>query len=420
MSQILKSISHNKIFGTDTRIIVLGLARMADGMGSSFLVVVLPLYIASNQVSGNLHGLSTSFVTGIIIGLFGIVSSICQPFAGRLSDRLGKRRLFVILGLIIFMIANILYSTAHTYVHLLIIRSAQGIGASLTITATIALINELSSNKNRGSNMGFYNSFRLIGFGIGPLASGALLEGSPYNISVIGQVNGFDAAFFLAAIAALVSAILVSIFVHDPESTKPNAEHMIIRIRSQKRGRLLDPIFTLGLATLFMSTGFALVAPIETILNERLSQGAFMFSVQFTALVGSLAIVQPFIGKASDKYGRKIFIVTGLICLVPFTLVQGFVTQSWELIAARGLQGISAAMVFAPALALAGDLAKKGHAGAQLSVLTVAFGLGISLGALISGFMIRFGFAVPFITGAALALLGILLVTTQVPGKSKK
>lgn len=360
-------------------------------------------------------GLSKEMITGIIIGLFGIISSVCQPFTGRLSDKTGKRRMFVILGLVIFMVANFMYTQAHSYIFLLIVRAAQGIGAAFTVTATVALISELSTNDNRGGNMGIYNSFRLIGFGVGPLASGALLEGGPYSIPWVGDINGFTAAFLLASAAALISAILVTIFVHDPQNTHPNSEGIIIRVRSREKGRLLDPIFTLGLATLFMSTGFALLAPIETMLNKRLSQGAFLFSIEFSALVVSLAIIQPFIGKASDKYGRKIFIVAGLISLVPFTLVQGFVTEPWQLIAARGLQGISAALVFAPALALAGDLAEKGHAGAQLSVLTVAFGLGISLGAFVSGFTIRFGFLVPFIAGAALAALGVLLVTTQVP-----
>jgi len=48
------------------------------------------------------------------------------------------------------------------------------------------------------------------------------------------------------------------------------------------------------------------------------------------------------------------------------------------------------AMVFAPALALAGDLARKGQSGTQLSVLTMAFGLGTALGPLASGYLIRY------------------------------
>ena len=404
-----------KILGTDERVVILGLARMADAMGNSFLVVVLPLYIASKNVSGHTLGFSKEMITGIIIGLFGIVSAVLQPFTGKLSDKLGKRRVFVIFGLLLYMVSDFMYTQAHSYISLLAVRIGQGIGAAFTITATVALVSELSQEENRGGNMGIYNSFRLIGFGIGPLASGALIDKGPYNFPLIGEINGFTAAFLLAAVAALISAMLVTFFVRDPNNTKPNAEKMVIHFRSREKGKILDPIFTLGLATFFMCTGFALLAPMETELNQRLSQGAFLFSVEFSALVVSLALIQPLVGKASDKYGRKIFIVAGLICLIPFTLVEGFTVAPWQMITARALQGISAAMVFAPALALAGDLAKKGQAGAQLSVLTVAFGLGISFGAFVSGFTVRFGFVVPFIIGAVLAAIGVLLVSTQVP-----
>lgn len=412
--------SDRKFFGTDRRIIALGVARMADAMGNSFLVVVLPLYIASGEVTGNVLGLSESLITGIVLGLFGLVTSFCQPFAGRLSDRVGKRRLFVIIGLIFFTFANFSYVLADTYLSLLLIRTAQGLAAALTITASIALVSELSFSGSRGGNMGVYNSFRLIGFGIGPLASGALVEAGPYMLPVIGEINGFTAAFIVAAGAALVSTILVALLVRDPEETKPSTESMAIRITSSEPGQLLNPIFTLGLATLIMSTGFALLTSIEPQVNERLSQGPFLFSVEFSMLVGALAVTQPLIGKASDIYGRKIFIVAGLVALVPITLLEGLVTAPWQMIVARALQGVSAAMVFAPALALAGDLAEEGQTGAQLSVLTVSFGLGISFGAIISGYAIRFGFIIPFAIGAVLAAMGAVLVQTQVNSTVKQ
>lgn len=409
---------HSKtIFGTDSRVVILGIARMADALGNSFLIVVLPLYIASGEVDGDFFGLSESLITGIVIGLFGLVSSFLQPLTGRISDKLGKRKLFVLAGLFIFTIANFAYTMAHSYTLLLVIRAVQGFAAALTITATLALVSEVSTSKNRGGNMGVYNAFRLVGFGIGPLGSGALIEYGPYNLPFIGESSGFMVAFILSALAALLSFILVALFVKDPEDTKPNNERMIIRFRSQEPGRFLDPIFTLGIATLFMSMGFALLAPIELEVNERLSQGAFLFSVEFSALIISMAILQPIIGKASDKYGRKIFIVVGLVCLVPIIVLEGLATAPWHMITARSLHGLSAAMVFAPALALAGDLAKKGQVAAQLSILTVAFGLGISLGAFLTGFAIRFGFVVPFIIGAFLAAIGAVLVKTQVPSK---
>lgn len=388
---------------------------MADALGNSFLIVVLPLYIASDTIEGNFFGLKESLITGLILGVFGLITSFSQPFTGRLSGKLGKRKLFVVLGLILFTIANFSYSFADNYALLMIVRITQGIAAAFTITASLALVSELSQNNNRGNNMGIYNSFRLIGFGLGPLGSGLLVENGPYNIPYYGSINGFVASFCVAAAAALLSVILVSLFVSDPENTEPSKRKIKIKIFSTNKDTLFDPIFALALATLVMSFGFSLLAPIEAITNERLSQGAFMFSLEFSALIAALAISQPLIGKASDRYGRRIFIIIGLIGLMPIVLAEGLVTEPWQMITARALQGISAAMVFAPSLALAGDLAEKGQTGSQLSVVTMAFGLGISLGSFVSGYAIRFGYITPFLVGAILAGLGVLIVKSQIP-----
>lgn len=387
---------------------------MADAMGNSFLIVVLPLYIASGGVHGRMLGVSESFITGIILGLFGLVSSVCQPLVGRLSDRAGKRRLFVVIGLTLFTLANLSYTFAHSYVALLAVRTGQGIAAALTITASVALVSELSTRGNRGGNMGVYNSFRLTGFAAGPLASGALVEAGPYALPILGQVDGFTAAFMVAALAAAISTVLVALLVQDPEDLEPTSESVPFRLWAESPDKLLDPVFSLGTATFFMSTGFALLAAIEPAVNERLDQGAFLFAIEFSILVAVLAVAQPIVGKASDRVGRKPFIVAGLVALVPTTFAEGLLYEPWQMMTARGLQGLSAAMVFAPALALAGDMAGKGQSGAQLSVLTVSFGLGISFGAMVSGYTIRFGFVTPFAVGAVLAAVGAVIVQTQV------
>lgn len=390
---------------------------MADAMGNSFLIVVLPLYIASNSVGGEDFGLSTSFITGLVLGLFGLISSFAQPVVGRMSDKAGKRKLFAVAGLFLFAIANAAYTYAHSYLSIVLVRSTQGFAAAFTITSSVALVSEVSKNENRGNNMGIYNTLRLIGFGAGPLLSGILLKNGPYNLPLLGKINGFNTTFILAALGAVISMLLVALFVHD-SNTEKSKDPIIFRILSKEENQWLDPIFALGLATFVMSFGFALLSPIETETNQRLSQGAFTFSIEFSAMIGALAVAQPLIGKASDKYGRRIFILIGLMCLIPFTFFQGLATKPWHLILWRALQGISAAMVFAPALALAGDLAEKGQTAARLAVVTMAFGLGISMGAFVSGYAIRFGYIVPFIVGGIMAALGSLTVWTQVPKKA--
>jgi len=399
-------------FGTDRRVLALAVARMADAMGNSFLIIVLPLYVASETVSGRLFGLPSSVVAGAVLALFGIASSLTQPVAGRLSDRLGTRKGFVLGGLLVFSVANLAFVWATQYWALFALRVVQGTAAAFTITASLALVNEGSRPETRGRHMGVYNSFRLVGFGAGPLLASAVLEMGPFRVPGGGEVTGFEVTFGVAAAAALLSAGLVFLLVEDPDETAPAPRRLAVRVWGEDGG--LDPIFALGLATLVMAACIALLSAIEPEVNARLEQGPVLFAVEFVALIASLAILQPFVGRASDTWGRTPFILVGLVGLVPTTLGQGLVAAPWQMILMRVLQGGAGAMVFAPALALAGDYTAKGQSGAQLSVLTVSFGLGIATGQLTAGFFVQYGFVVPFAVGAGLAVGAVVLVYSQV------
>jgi len=402
-------------FDTDRRVLALAIARMADALGNSFLVIVLPLYVASGIVSGDAFGLSEPMIAGLVLAVFGIASSIAQPFAGRLSDLAGKRRVFVVGGLLVFMASNLGFIWAENYTLLFALRIIQGTAAAFTITASIALVNEVSRMDSRGGNMGVYNSFRLVGFGAGPLLASLIIEGGPYTVPVAeASVTGFEVTFFIAALAAFVSIVLVLSIVEDPENPETADRRFNLAIRDRSGRNTLDPIFALGIATLVMAACVAMLSTLEPQVNDRLDQSPVLFAIEFVALILTLALVQPFVGRLTDHYGRKAFVVYGLIALVPTTLVQGFVVTPVQMIVARALQGVAGACVFAPALALGGDLADSGASGAQLSVLTVSFGLGIAAGQILAGSVVGYGFFVPFLVGALLALVGATIVHSEV------
>lgn len=409
------SPSPNLLLGVDRRVLALALARMADAVGNSFLIIVLPLYVASESVGGTVFGVPSSAVAGVVLALFGIASSVAQPLAGRLSDRLGRRKVLVLAGLLAFGVINVTFAVATAYWHLFVLRVLQGVAAAFTITASLAIVNELSRPESRGGNMGVYNSFRLIGFGAGPLLASVLLETGPFHFPGGLEITGFEATFGVAGGTAFLGVCLVGWLVQDPEGTTPAPRRLALRIWDRSgRGIKLDTIFALGLASLIMATCMALLSAIEPEVNSRLGQGPFLFSVEFVALIASLAALQPMVGRASDRLGRKPFILVGLLGLIPTTLLQGLVGAPWQMIAVRVLQGGAASMIFAPALALAGDHTKRGQSGAQLSVLTVSFGLGIAFGQLLAGFFVPLGFVVPFAVGSVLAAGGVVLVQTQV------
>jgi len=417
------------VLGVDNRVLALATARMADALGNSFLIIVLPLYIASGQITlegivgGELLGfvLTEEFLIGLVLSLFGFLNSFGQPFTGRLSDRTSKRKVYILGGLVVFGVASAAYPFVSSYWAVLLVRAFQGIGAALTVPVTVALVNDYAtSNEERGGNFGVFNTFRLIGFGFGPIVAGAVVTGGFGNERVVTydvfgtMVSGFDAAFSIAVLGAVVSFALVSLLVSDPDDLEADAgDDLSISVRARE-GSGLDPVFVLGVATLFMALTIALYATLQADINARLDQGSTLFGLQFSAVVIANVFFQVPIGRLSDEYGRRPFLLAGFVILAPSVLLQGIVLDPWLMLGARFVQGVAVACVFAPALALAGDLAGKGQSGTQLSVLTMAFGLGVALGPLTSGVLVSYGFAVPFAFGAALALVALVLVLTQV------
>ena len=429
------------MFDTDSRVLTLGLARMADALGNSFLIIVLPLYIASGQIS--LDGLVGAEVAGfvlreetligLVLSLFGLLNSVGQLFTGRLSDRTGKRRAFVLAGLAIFAVGSAIYPLVTSYWAVLGARALQGVGAACTIPATVALVNEYSAtNAERGGNFGVFNTFRLIGFGFGPIVAGIVITGGvateagasasesvvEYALPAVlggGTFSGFTAAFAIAVLGAAVSFALVSLLITDPPRDEGEAaSDLSIAVFDRDDGGF-DPVFVLGIATFFMATTIALFATLEGPVRARLNESTLMFSVQFAAVVIANVLLQVPIGRASDRHGRRPFIVAGFVVLVPAVFAQGVVTTPLAMLAARFVQGIAVALVFAPSLALAGDLAGAGRSGTTLSVLTMAFGLGVAVGPLASGVLYNLGgFGAPFFVGAALSAVALALVYAEV------
>lgn len=391
---------------------------MVDAAGSSFLIQVLPLYIASEAITGSMLGVSDALLTGLVLSLYGLFNSIIQPFAGRASDRAGKRKVFVLVGLAIIMVSTGAFAFVTGGVSLLAIRVLQGVGVALTLPATLALVNEVTTTATRGKAMGVYNAFHLVGYGIGPVIAGVVVSAGPYTLDIASTVvtlGGFDTAFYLAAIIVFGGFMLVTLFVSDPENTSADATtELTIAVLADDNDHLLDSVFTLGIATACMAMGVTLIATIQPAVNARLDQSPTLFGVEFAVFILALLLLQAPVGSGSDRYGRRPFIVWGLVLLVPTTFVQGLVIAPWQMIGARLAQGIAAGLMLAPSLALAGDVAQEGQSGTQLAVLTMAFGLGSALGPLSSGILIRYGYLTPFAFGAVLAAIGAALVYTQV------
>jgi len=184
----------SRLLRTEPEVLALSFARMADALGNSLLIVLLPLYIAE-QPSSWLN-LPTETQVGLVVSLYGFLFAFAQPFAGEATDRVGRRKPFILAGLLLMMGATLGFIFADRYMWIVVLRCLQGLGVAMIIPSVLALITAVTEKRTRGNAMGVYSTFRMVGFATGPLLAGAL------HVYV-----GFDAAFLTGAVFLIIAIL---------------------------------------------------------------------------------------------------------------------------------------------------------------------------------------------------------------------
>ncbi len=385
--------------GVSRPVLALSVARMGDAIGNSILFILIPLYVA--KLPSDVLHFPVPVLVGILLSLYGLVSSAVQPLTGALSDRLGNRRRLIQLGLILMALATLGFVFASQFIYLIGLRAVQGLGVAITIPASMALMAAITKKETRGGSMGVYSMLRMAGFALGPLIGGFL------------QVHvGFNAAFFAGAGFLVIGIILVQLWVKDVEVNNNNGKE---KFRIFDKSLYSAGIISAAVSTFIMANAFSMVTTLENQFNSRLGINAFGFSIAFSSMMIGRLILQVPLGRLSDFIGRKPLILGGLILMAPATGLLGEVTSITQLIILRVIQGVASAAIAAPAFAVVADLSRSGGEGRQMSVITMGFGLGAAIGPLLAGVLAIVFFELPFLTGGLLSLLGAVVVLKFMP-----
>ncbi len=386
--------------GVNRAVVALSAARMADAIGNSILFILIPLYV--DKIPEEFIHFPTPVLVGILISVFGLVTSVFQPIMGALTDRLGRRKILIQTGLAVIGICILLFIFASHFYHLLILRIIQGVAVALTIPPSLALMTSITKKETRGGSMGVYSTFRIVGFSVGPV-TGGLLE----------KNFGFNAAFYAGAGFVLLAILLVHFWVEEVRGEVSESKKRSFKIIDSN---LLSPgILATSFATFLMASAFSMVTTLENQFNSLLDISAVGFGIAFSmVMIGRLMFQIP-LGHYSDKIGRRPLIISGLIMMAISTSLLGVVSTYPELVIVRLAQGIAAAGIAAPAFAVAADLSKSGGEGRQMSIVTMGFGFGIAFGPLISGLLAGVSFELPFLTVGVITAAGAWVVYKYLP-----
>ncbi|MEC3952560.1 MFS transporter [Nocardia sp. CDC153] len=121
-----------------------------------------------------------------IVDLYGLVLGGLLITCGAISDRYGRKRLFLA-GFLLFGLASIVAATATAPAQLIAGRALLGVGGAMVMPSTLSLIrNIFTDDKERTLAIGIWASVAGAGAAIGPLVGGHLVE-----------AFGWSAAFWL-------------------------------------------------------------------------------------------------------------------------------------------------------------------------------------------------------------------------------
>jgi EmrB/QacA subfamily drug resistance transporter len=116
--------------------------------------------------------------------------------------------------------------------------------------------------------------------------------------------------------------------------------------------------------------------------------GMEYFDWVFTIYMLTSSITAILVGKLSDIFGRKIFILIGILIFAVGSLLSGFSGNITQLIIFRGIQGFGGGMCMSISFATVGDLFSPRERGRWQGLLGATFGLASLIGPTLGGFIV--------------------------------
>lgn len=359
------------------------------------LLPTLPLYV---QFVGG-----TKQQIGFVMGAFAIGLLLSRPQLGKIADSRGRKQV-LLLGASVAAIAPLGYLLAQSIPLLLLIRVFHGISIAAFTTAYSALVTDLSPPGKRGELIGNMSLVNPIGLAVGP-AIGGFVQAWVGYIPLFAMSAAFAAmaVFFTCKIA---EPNFVDLTKSDSLSEDKNSQKYWEMLWNPRVRIPALVLLVVGLVFGTLSTFMPLFIQ-ET--KANLNPGLFYS----TAAIASFGI-RLLTGRASDKYGRGLFISGGLICYAVSMLLLYFANNSSAFLIAALVEGCAGGTVLPMMVTLMSDRCEPHERGRLFSLCIGGFDLGIAIAGPTLGFVAeQVGYRNMFGFAAGLAGLALLVFITQ-------
>ncbi len=376
-------------------------------MSSEMILNVLPLFLA------NVLGVRTS-VIGLIEGIAETTASLLKVFSGWISDRIGKRKWLAVLGYGLSTVSKPFLYIVASWEGVLAVRFADRVGKGIRTAPRDALVADSIDEHHRGLAFGLHRAGDTGGAMIGVLIALGVVWATQAGHLTLELITFRRLVLFSIVPAALAVIVLVVAARETGVGAPREAPRLTLRgfdVRF-RRFMLVILVFTLGNS----ADAFLILRAQNAGLNVLGVLGMLAtFNLVYAALSGPA-------GALSDRVGRRRLIIGGWLVYGLLYLGFGMAGAAWQMWVLYALYGIYYAAVEGTARAYVADIVLPTERGTAYGVYNAAVGIAALPASLIAGLLWQglgawqgFGPSAPFLFGAALALLAVVLFVTWVP-----
>jgi len=355
------------------------------------------------------HALLPAFITvtlalpvvalGAIDGIAEATASFAKLASGRLSDRSGRRKPWVLMGYGLAALSKPLFPIAQGALEIMGARFADRVGKGIRGAPRDAIIADETPPEMRGRAFGLRQALDTVGALIAPVAAVGLM---------IAFAEDIRAVFWIAAIPAALSFLLALIAVKEPvtrwTSSKVQPFFRGFRDLDKPVRRLLAVAFLFSLAR--FSEGFLILRAIDVGVSATLSPLAL---VVFN--LGFLALAYP-AGSLSDRMSPRRILMAGMGLLVAanFILAQDYGLAG--LIVGILLWGAHMALTQGIFARMIADVAPEHLVATSFGAFYFVSGIGTLLASLAAGLIWdRDGAEMTFLAGAGAAAVAMAMLS---------
>lgn len=286
-------------------VIRLGIVALLADISSEMLYPITPIFLTVV--------LGASFTSiGIIEGVAEGLASFLRLFSGAWNDRFGRARWIVAAGYFLSAIAKPMIGAAHAWPQVLSARALDRAGKGIRSAPRDAWLAGSVSSERRGAAFGWHRGMDSLGATLGPLIA---------LIFISQGTEGLRQAYAWALIPGLFAVLMVFSVKDAPvKVTTPPSLFASVQAPRFKRYLWAWTLFSLANS----SDAFLLLkASHQGVSFKQVTLLYCLYNVVY-------AVGSPYLGRLSDRFGRKPILIFGLVIFAAVYVGYAFATELWQ------------------------------------------------------------------------------------------